>query len=246
MRASVRSRVRGPDQCHEGRDEGEADGDQHRTDPVRARNDGDDRHRHDHGEEQLREVPCEIAVERVDARRQQRTEPTRLRSLQPGRPERGDVFGGGPPQFGLGRRRRPVRRAFAAPGQERSSGDHSQQCEQRTAERAQRLVVQECSGHDARDQPGLGDQQQGGQPAECNGEDEETPCRARVTEQPWVQGPSASASSCATGTVPIAGLRPCLHRYPPPAGRSRDAKPRLHPVPQVCRHRGERSRGPRS
>ena len=95
----MRSLVDGADEGHEDRDQRQADGDQHGTDPVRAGHDGDDGDGHDDSQEQLGQVAGEVAVERVDARRHERAEPPRPGSLEAGRAERGDVFGGGAPEL---------------------------------------------------------------------------------------------------------------------------------------------------
>ena len=65
--AAMRSLGRGADQRHEQRDQRHGDGDDHRRDPVGARDDDDDGDRHDHGQEQLGQVAGEVAVEGVDA-----------------------------------------------------------------------------------------------------------------------------------------------------------------------------------
>ena len=55
----------------------------------------------------------------------------RVTSVQPGRPEGGDVLGGSQSQLGFGRRSGPVRGTFGRPGQHGPAGDHEDQCDQR-------------------------------------------------------------------------------------------------------------------
>ena len=84
-----------------------------------------------------------------------------------------------------------MRGAFGPPGEHGSTGDHGQQRQQRAAQRRQRPMVEESAGDDVGDQPGLGDQQQRRDAPDGDGQDEEAAGRARVAEQPGVEGTAA-------------------------------------------------------
>ena len=65
-----------PDQRHEHGDERHGHGERDGGDPVGGADGHDDGDRHDDGEHELRQVPREVAVERVDAVRRQRRQLT--------------------------------------------------------------------------------------------------------------------------------------------------------------------------
>ena len=90
MRAAVRSRVVAPTSAMKRGISGRLTAISDRTDPVGAGDDTDDRDGDDHGEEELRQVASEVAVEGVDARGHEHTELPRVASLESGGPERGE------------------------------------------------------------------------------------------------------------------------------------------------------------
>ena len=110
-------------------------------------------------------------------------------SLQPGRAQRGDVLGGGPPELRLGRGGGPVRRAFGRPGQERPTGDHGQQ-RKRAAPRS------EASDRWSRKAPATtcaisqawAINRSAVSAADGDGQHEEAAGGARVAQQPGVEG----------------------------------------------------------
>ena len=94
MRAAVRSLVVRPTRPMKTGIRGTRHRDQDGRDPVGAGHHGDDRHRDDDGQEELGQVAREVAVERVDAGRDEHAEAPAVLAVQPGRAQGGDVRGG--------------------------------------------------------------------------------------------------------------------------------------------------------
>ena len=57
----------------------------------------------------------------------------------------------------------------------------------RDLELSQTLVVDECAGNDVGQQPGLGDDQQGGQDTDGHGHHQIAPSGPGIVEKPWVE-----------------------------------------------------------
>ena len=216
--AHRRSIPRGaPDQRHEERDEGKAHCDERGADPIGPGHHADDGDRHDHGEEELREIAREIAIECVDAGGHQHAELPGVATFEAGGTERGDLVRGGAPQLGLGGGRRPMGGSLGQPGQERPADHGCGQKEDRSPHGGQGPVMDERIGHDGGDQPGLGDHKQSGRPADENGEHKEAPGGGGVVEQAGVEGATAPG---ARRSVPYRRLCRSVHS--------------VHYVPSCC------------
>ena len=201
-------------QAHEHRDQRHGHRDEGGRDPVGAGHHDDDGHRDDDGQEELGQVAREVAVERVDAGRDEHGEPPAVLLLESGRAQGGDVLGRRVPQLRLGGGRGPVGGPLGRPGQDGTPDDDRQQEEERVAQRGQRPVVEEGTVDHSGDEPGLRDDQECRQAADDDGQDDEAPGCARVAQEPGVEGPAGrrpgSAGTVASGAAWATALLSCL------------------------------------
>ena len=189
-----------PDEHHEQGDERHRDGDDGGRDPVLAEHRDQHDQGHDDREDELGQVPGEVAVERVDALGGEHREVAGPALGQTARPERGDVLGERRPEIGLHPGRRAVGRDLRVPGHAGAKDDDDEQRPHHTAEVVQTLAVDEGPGHGRREQPGLGHDEERGDGAEDHGQEQVRPRRSGVVQQPRVdRAPGVVASSCRLG-----------------------------------------------
>ena len=177
---------RGAHQRHEQRDQRHRHRDDHRRDPVGPQHHDDDGDRDDDGQEQLREIPGEVAVQGVDAAGRQHHQAAGAFPVDAGRPEMHDPLHQGCPQVRLGRCRGPLGRTFSEPGDQRATEDDQASSSTERADVRQALMVDDDIGDGVGDEPRLGQHQPGGHATENNGQHQVAASPAGVVQEAGV------------------------------------------------------------
>ncbi len=174
-----------PDQRHEDRDERDGHRDDEGGDPVGGAHRDDHGDRHDHREHELRQVPREVAVERVDPMGSERREmPVGI--VASGRRIGSELLDESDSERGLDLARRAVRRHLRVPGDGRAKHHHDQQRGERCTDVADVDAVVERPRDDRREQPRLCDDERGCERAESDRDPEVHARRSTETHEPGV------------------------------------------------------------
>ena len=187
-----------PDQDHEDRDERQHHHEDRRGDPVEPEHHEQDARRHRRREHQLRQVPHEVRLERVEPAGGQRDHRRTLAGGQPPRPERHGVRHDLLAQLGDRPGGRAVREALLHRGDQRPDRDDGREPRDRRAQDVQRGAVRDGGAQRVREQQRLRDDQRRRDHAERRGQGDVPAGRSGVPEQARVQGPHRSAEGAGT------------------------------------------------
>ena len=190
-------------QGHEERDQRQSEGHDHRREQVGAQNRKPDHERHGDGQQQLRQVLGEVAVQSVQALRHQRDQAAAGGLLQwPGEPGGHDVAA----QLRLDRGGRPLREPLVRPGQQGLAAEHRGQAGDGPAEGVQPAGGEHVR-HRTRQQPCLTKGQDGCRAAHRDPGDQVTPGRAGSSQQAGIDRARHQLASTGSSSGMLSTLR---------------------------------------